>query len=186
MSVSHSYGRQLAVKNSGYDTNYQGYYGVFYTFACHSSCETCEGPLPGQCLTCPTALISFNGLCACPAATIANNSTHFLCQPHGCAIFNASGVCTACEQTLYRVKVPDPYNLCPCIAGAYENASSKCVRCPLAKHCAICQLSGGIVICLTCSAAQHRVLSAGVCNCIVGYQERNKVDATSYFCVRAL
>ena len=107
MELLRSSSREILLQSNGYQFNYQNHQGLFYTFVCHSNCETCEGPLPSQFLTCPIALLSFNGLCACPTATIISNTTNFRCQPHECTGVDVSGVSTACEQTLYRVKVPD-------------------------------------------------------------------------------
>ena len=183
MSVNYTSPQSISLSSHGYSSNYLDYFGLFYSFVCDSSCETCDGPLPSQCLTCPTALAAYRGKCTCPVSstTLGNN---FVCVDNGCSSYDAFGTCTSCKQNAYRVRVPDSKGSCPCVTGLYEDATSKCVPCPTDQNCATCQLSaGGAVDCLSCSCAKHRELVGTSCNCLSGFQE---ATPPSPYCRRTL
>jgi|JI6StandDraft_1071083.scaffolds.fasta_scaffold00697_24 hypothetical protein len=172
MSVNYTSPQSVSLSSHGYDSNYLNYDAFFYSFVCDSSCETCDGPLPNQCLTCPTALTAFYGSrCTCPVSS-ATVTTNFVCVDNGCFSYDAFGICISCKQNASRIQVPDNKDSCPCVTGLYEDATGRCVPCPIDQNCATCQLSaGGAVDCLSCSCAKHRELVGTSCNCLSGFQE---------------
>jgi hypothetical protein len=126
---------------------------------CHYSCQTCNGPLNTNCLTCKPNRLFQVGSSSCPC----NNGfyeTAQLCYPCDASCKTCSSLatnCTSCDLlTRYLFN-----NKCLCREGYYENGGT-CAPCDV--RCGSCSISP--TNCLTCNSSHLTMLSGSSCVCL--------------------
>ncbi|EAR88127.3 zinc finger lsd1 subclass family protein (macronuclear) [Tetrahymena thermophila SB210] len=108
---------------------------------CHPTCETCNGPLNSQCLSCPSKTYLYQKQCftTCPSGYYQNNQTNQCqqCDSSCLTCFNGSSKnCLTCASPRYFQHVSNSCNL-TCNSNQYPNNSDfTCQSCD--QSCASC------------------------------------------------
>ncbi|KCV68063.1 TKL protein kinase [Fonticula alba] len=143
---------------------------------CHHSCETCTGPLAGDCVlpVCPVSVASHPGTClsACPAGLQIDQRGHCACDS-SCAACASPGpgeafVCTACPGGM-------------AVEVAAEAPATRCLPCH--GTCRECSAPGRAAACTACRDPGALLRPDGTC--VVGPCPGGTwPDARSGECVR--
>ncbi|XP_039291370.1 furin-like protease 2 [Nilaparvata lugens] len=116
------------------------YFGETRCETCHATCNTCDGSLAGDCLTCASPLLLENATCvaACSRGFYAD-PTRAVCVPclHACTQCVSRINCTACQPGLH---LQSGQCRATCANGYYNDVGT----------CSKCYLS-----CMTCSGPRR-------------------------------
>ncbi|CAG8640455.1 576_t:CDS:2, partial [Paraglomus occultum] len=131
---------------------------------CDSSCGTCKGSAPNQCLTCSNpSQFALNGTCSatpCPTGFVSVNTACTKCHPD-CAECSGPGVsqCTKCPANR-PIMTKDNQCVEVCPVGTYADVNAKCQACD--GSCSSC-VGPRDDQCLGCSD-KNKVLIGGSCS----------------------
>ena len=139
MSVNYTdpYPQEVEVTNENLVNYYRKLIGLFYTYSCDSTCGTCVGPLPSNCLTCTANYAPTNGVCSPPA--IVCDSSCLTCSG------SAATQCLTCAGGLTALS-----GACTCLPNQFASSANgqlQCTDCD--SSCSTC--NGAVASnCLTC------------------------------------
>jgi hypothetical protein len=143
--------------------------------ACHSSCATCQGPGPAECLTCNASLSYTMKL-----SSVQADTAPFSCRNSaGCPTYTwpdyTNGICRHCEPSCATCSGSLATQCLTCPASNYLYSDNHCGTCggagvtvsgpncvPCAGSCATCQ-AGMPSYCLTCTVDLY--LNSGAHTC---------------------
>jgi hypothetical protein len=135
--------------------------------SCDSTCQTCSGSLPNNCLTCKsTALLTQNGMCVCPTGFFwdPSTSTCSACTSGCLGCVGTPDTCVSCKTGLVLDTALSPKN-CVCSSGIgyFLGPNDTCQACD--SKCRACNALS--TTCTSCKASL--TLMEGVCTCSQNY-----------------
>lgn len=151
-----------------------GYYEVSFDplmcDRCYSSCESCQGPLYNECISCldSNAILSSSpGYCICKIGYYASMLDPLTCSQCSSNCYECSGPldseCLSCPDNAF---VLFPPNECICNSGYYKEAISPLICSTCYADCSEC--SGPLdTECLACKDTNAEIIET--CACKSGY-----------------
>ncbi len=137
MSLNYTSPQQLVLTSVNLWNNYPSFTGLFYTYTCDSTCTTCVGPLPSNCLTCTANYAPTNGDCSTPP--VVCHSSCLTCSG------SAATQCLTCTGGLTALD-----GACTCLPNQFASSANgqfQCTSCD--SSCLTCSGSAATQ-CLTC------------------------------------
>ncbi len=154
-----------------------GYYdsGISLCQLCYSTCKTCNGPAKTDCTGCKGTTVDNRtlnnptGECQCMTGYYDFADVCYKCH-YTClnCTSNAVNNCLACNQVSHFRSFNSTSSQCECMSGYYDiyvPATAICASCDVT--CATCTTTA--TFCLSCRAADNRVLLSNACPCKFGY-----------------
>ncbi|XP_075432321.1 proprotein convertase subtilisin/kexin type 5-like [Ascaphus truei] len=147
---------------------------LFTCRSCDHTCESCDGPSPGNCLTCPVPYYLYKNTCVkeCPQGTYNTSE-----EADGIKL----GFCSNCHQVCVTCNGGSAKDCNVCAAGYYKlmhlcilhcppgyyKGNNRCEKCD--SHCQLCH-GPGVDACLECPSNTLQV--EGTTHCVNQCPER--------------
>ena len=177
---------------------------------CDSTCKTCSGSAPNNCVTCALVSMAFSGgVCTCPSSgTWAPVQGTCVTPCSGNTFLGSSGTCMNCDPACGGCKGPGPDQCLNCVAGggfvASANAANPALvvcKCPAGTYftgtvCAACTATkcaecvSGPENCTRCADPNMTIVNVSgknTCSCTAGYNLVGNVcvAVNQYGCINA-